>query len=45
MNAENNLTEERMKTLDLSVEAARLKKEQQETAVKLNEAVQRRIGG
>jgi len=45
MNAENNLTEERMKTLDLSVEAARLKREQQETAVKLNESVQRRLGG
>jgi hypothetical protein len=45
MNAENNLTEERMKTLDLSVEAARLKREQQETAVRLNESVQRRLGG
>jgi hypothetical protein len=44
INTENNLTTERMKTLDLSVEAARLKKEQQETAVALNERVQRGLG-
>jgi hypothetical protein len=41
MNTENNLTKERMGTLDLTLEAARLRKEQGESAVALQEAVQR----
>lgn len=45
MNAENNLTKERIKSADLSVEEAYLKKEQQETAVALNEQTQQHLGG
>jgi len=45
MNAENNLTKERMKSADLSVEEVRLQKEQSETAVQLNEQTQRNLGG
>ena len=45
LNAENNLTKERMKAADLTVDEARLQKEQQETAIKLNEVVQRGLLG
>jgi hypothetical protein len=44
MNAENNLTQERMKAADLTVDEARLQKEQGETAIKLNEEAQRKLG-
>jgi hypothetical protein len=44
MNAENNLTAERMKAADLTVDEARLQKEQSQTAIKLNEATQRNLG-
>jgi chaperonin GroES len=45
MNAENNLTKERMKAADLTVDEAKLQREQSETAIKLNESTQRRLGG
>jgi hypothetical protein len=45
MNAEDNLTKERMQTLDLTVEAARLKKEQGESAIALQNEVQRNLRG
>lgn len=41
MNTENNLTKERMDTLDLTLEAAKLKKEQAESVTALQNAVQR----
>ncbi len=44
MNAENNLTAERLKTAELTVDELRLRKEQNETAIKLNEATQRQLG-
>lgn len=44
MNTENNLTKERMKAADLTVEGASLQKEQQETALSLQEAAQRNLG-
>jgi hypothetical protein len=44
MNAENNLTQERLKTAELTVDEVRLRKEQNETALKLNESVQRNLG-
>jgi hypothetical protein len=44
MNTENNLTKERMKAADLTVEGAHLQKEQQETALSLQEAAQRNLG-
>lgn len=44
MNAENNLTAERMKAADLTVDEARLQKEQSETAIQLNQATQRNLG-
>jgi len=45
MNAENNLTKERMKTADLTVEEVRLKKEQTDTAITLNQSAQRGLQG
>jgi chaperonin GroES len=45
MNAENNLTQERIKTAELTVDEAKLQKEQFETAIQLNEATQRNLGG
>jgi uncharacterized protein YeeX (DUF496 family) len=45
MNAEDNLTKERMQTLDLTVEAARLKKEQGESAIALQNEIQRNLRG
>lgn len=43
MNAENNLTQERIKTAELTVDEAKLRKEQEETAVKLNEVAQSKL--
>ena len=45
MNTENNLTDERMKTLGLTVEAARLKHEQSQTATDLQDVLQRNLKG
>ena len=44
MNAENNLTQERIKTAELTVDEAKLQKEQSETAIQLNRATQRNLG-
>jgi hypothetical protein len=44
MNAENNLTKERMKEADLTVDELRLQAEQQRTAEKLQQAAQRNLG-
>jgi hypothetical protein len=44
MNAENNLTTERIKTAELTVDEIRLRKEQEQTAIKLNEQTQRNLG-
>jgi len=44
MNAENNLTKERMMTADLTVEEIRLQREQEETAIKLQNTTQRNLG-
>jgi hypothetical protein len=44
-NTENNLTNERMKTLDLTLEAARLKKEQGESVIALQNEIQRNLRG
>jgi hypothetical protein len=44
MNAENNLTTERIKTAELTVDEVRLRKEQEETAIKLNQQTQRNLG-
>lgn len=43
MNTENNLTKERMKEADLTVDEARLRKEQQETAVSLQDVAQNNL--
>jgi hypothetical protein len=43
MNTENNLTKERMQTLDLTVEAAKLKREQSESAIDLQNELQRNL--
>jgi hypothetical protein len=43
MNTENNLTKERMKEADLTVDEARLRKEQQETAVSLQDVTQQNL--
>jgi hypothetical protein len=44
MNAENNLTQERIKTAELTVEEVKLRTEQEETAIQLNQSVQRNLG-
>jgi len=44
MNAENNLTTERIKTAELTVDEVRLRQEQEKTAVKLNQETQRNLG-
>jgi len=44
MNAENNLTQERIKTAELTVDEVKLRKEQEDTAIKLNQATQRNLG-
>jgi hypothetical protein len=45
MNTENNLTKERMKAAEITVDGAKLQREQQETALSLQEAAQRNLGG
>jgi len=44
MNAEDNLTQERIKTAELTVDEAKLRKEQEETAIQLNQMAQRNLG-
>jgi hypothetical protein len=44
MNAEDNLTEERMKTADLTVDEMKLRQEQEQTATKLQNVTQRNLG-
>jgi hypothetical protein len=44
MNAENNLTQERIKTAELTVDEVKLRNEQEETAIKLNQTTQRNLG-
>ena len=44
MNAEDNLTKERMMTADLTVEEIKLQREQEETAIKLQNVTQRNLG-
>jgi hypothetical protein len=44
MNAENNLTTERIKTAELTVDEVKLRKEQEETAIQLNQSTQRNLG-
>ena len=44
MNTENNLTSERIKTAELTVDEVRLRQEQEQTAIKLNEQTQRNLG-
>lgn len=44
MNTENNLTKERMKEADLTVDEAKLRTEQQRTAEKLQQETQRNLG-
>jgi predicted secreted acid phosphatase len=45
LNTENNLTKERVKAADMTIDEARLQKEQQETAIKLNDMIQRDLLG
>ena len=45
MNSENNLTQERMKAADLTVDEVRLRQEQQQTAIDLSREVQQHLGG
>ena len=45
MNAENNLTEERMKSAELTVDGIKLQKEQEQTALRLQHETQRQLGG
>jgi hypothetical protein len=44
MNAENNLTAERIKSAELTVDELKLRKEQEQTALKLQETAQRNLG-
>jgi hypothetical protein len=44
INTENNLTKERMKAAEVTVDGVRLQREQQETALSLQEAAQRNLG-
>lgn len=44
MNAEDNLTEERIKTAELTLDEVKLRKEQEQTAIQLNQATQRKLG-
>jgi hypothetical protein len=44
MNAENNLTQERIKTAEMTVDEVKLRNEQEETAIKLNQSTQRNLG-
>ena len=44
MNAENNLTSERMKTAELTVDEVKLRQEQEKTATELNQQAQKHLG-
>ena len=44
MNSENNLTQERMKAADLTVDEVKLQNEQEQTAIKLGQLTQRNLG-
>jgi hypothetical protein len=44
MNAEDNLTTERMKTADLTLDEVKLRQEQEQTAIKLQNLTQRNLG-
>jgi hypothetical protein len=44
MNAENNLTAERIKTAELTVDELKLRREQEQTALKLQQETQRNLG-
>ena len=44
MNAEDNLTTERMKTAELTVDEVKLRQEQEQTAIKLQNVTQRTLG-
>jgi hypothetical protein len=44
MNAEDNLTTERMKTAELTVDEVKLRQEQEQTAMKLQNVTQRNLG-
>jgi hypothetical protein len=44
MNAENNLTTERIKTAELTVDEVKLRQEQEKTAITLNKQTQRNLG-
>jgi hypothetical protein len=44
MNAENNLTQERIKTAELTVDELKLRREQEQTAIKLQQETQRNLG-
>ena len=44
MNAENNLTTERIKTAELTVDEVKLRQEQEKTAIALNKQTQRNLG-
>jgi hypothetical protein len=44
MNAENNLTTERIKTAELTVDEVKLRQEQERTAIALNKQTQRNLG-
>jgi hypothetical protein len=44
MNAEDNLTTERIKTAELTVDEVKLRQEQEQTAIKLQDVTQRNLG-
>jgi hypothetical protein len=44
MNAEDNLTQERIKTAELTVDEVKLRQEQEQTAIKLQNLTQRNLG-
>ena len=44
MNAEDNLTTERIKTAELTVDEVKLRQEQEQTAIKLQNVTQRNLG-
>ncbi len=44
INSEDNLTTERMKTADLTLDEVKLRQEQEQTAIKLQNVTQRNLG-
>jgi len=44
MNAEDNLTQERIKTAELTVDEVKLRQEQEQTAIQLQNVTQRNLG-